>query len=49
MQTITVVASRTGGFGLTETEMLIGSAIVIALVAWTVLSRVKHFRGKPHA
>lgn len=49
MQTITVVASRTGGFGLTETEMLIGSAIVIALIAWTVLSRVRHFRGKPHA
>lgn len=49
MQTITVVASRSGAFGLTETEMLIGSAILIALVAWTVLSRVKHFRGKPHA
>jgi hypothetical protein len=49
VQTITVVASRSSGFGLTETEMLIGSAILIALVAWTVLSRVKHFRGKPHA
>ena len=30
-------------------EMLIGSALVIALLAWTVLSRVKHFRGKPHS
>jgi hypothetical protein len=48
MQTITVVASR-GGFGLTEMEMLIGSALVVALVAWTVLSRVRHLRGKPHA
>jgi hypothetical protein len=48
MQTITVVASRSG-FGLTEMEMLIGSALLIALVAWTVLSRVRHFRGKPHA
>lgn len=48
VQTITVVASRSG-FGLTEMEMLIGSAIVIALVAWTVVSRVRHFRGKPHA
>ena len=47
MQTITIVASRTGG--LTETEMLIGSAIVIALVAWAVLSRVRNFGGKPHA
>lgn len=49
METITVVASRSGGFGLTEMEMVVGSAIVIALVAWTVLSRVRHFRGKPHA
>jgi hypothetical protein len=49
MQTITVVASRSGGIGLTEMEMLIGSALVIALVAWTVLSRIRHFRGKPHA
>jgi hypothetical protein len=30
-------------------EMLIGSALVVALVAWTVLSRVRHLRGKPHA
>ncbi len=49
MQTITVVASRNGGFGLTEMEMLIGSALVIALIVWTVASRVRHFRGKPHA
>ncbi len=49
MQTITVVASRSGGFGLTEMEMLIGSALVVALVAWTILSRVRHFRGKPQA
>ena len=49
MQTITVVASRPGGFGLSEMEMLIGSALVIALLAWTVMSRVRHFRGKPHA
>jgi len=49
VQTITVVASRSSGFGLTEMEMLIGSAIVIALVAWAVLSRVKNFGGKPQA
>jgi hypothetical protein len=47
MQTITIVASRGGGFYLTDAEMLIGSAIVIALIAWAVLSRVRHFRGKP--
>ena len=49
METITVVASRSGAFGLTETELLIGSAVVIALVAWAVLSRVKNFGGKPQA
>ncbi|HYB65942.1 MAG TPA: hypothetical protein VEC59_11865 [Steroidobacteraceae bacterium] len=49
MQTITVVASRSGAFGFTETELLIGSAVVFALVAWAVVSRVKHFGGKPHA
>ena len=49
MQTITVVASRSGAFGLTETELLIGSAVVFALVAWAVLSRVRHFGGKPNA
>ena len=32
-----------------ETELLIGSAVVIALVAWAVLSRVKNFGGKPQA
>jgi hypothetical protein len=49
VQTITVVASRSGAFGFSETELLIGSAVVIALVAWAVLSRVKHFGGKPQA
>lgn len=46
METITVMASRNSGFGLSDMEMLIGSALVIALLAWTVLSRVRHFRGR---
>jgi hypothetical protein len=49
METITVVASRSGAFGLTETEMLIGGAVLFALIAWAVLSRIKHLGGKPHA
>lgn len=51
METVTVVASRHSGVGLSEMEMLIGSACVIALLAWTVLSRLRHFRGRqqPHA
>jgi hypothetical protein len=49
VQEITIVASRSHGFGFTDMEMLIGSALVVALLAWTVLSRVRHFRGKPQA
>jgi hypothetical protein len=49
VQEITIVASRSHGFSLTEMEMLIGSALLITLVAWTVLSRVRHFRGKPQS
>jgi hypothetical protein len=49
VQEITVYASRSHGFGVTEMEMLVGSALLIALLAWTVLSRVRHFRGKPQS
>jgi hypothetical protein len=51
VETVTVIASRHSGFGLSEMEMLIGSALVIALLAWTVLSRMRHVRGRqqPHA
>jgi hypothetical protein len=40
------MASRSSGFGLSDMEMLLGSALVIALLAWTVLSRVRHSRGR---
>ena len=47
METITVVASRNSGFGLSEMEILVGSAAVIALLAWTVM---RHLRSRqPHA
>lgn len=48
METVTVVASRQGGMGLSEMGILIGSALVIALLVWTVL---RHVRGRhqPHA
>ena len=46
METITVMASRSSGFGLSDMEMLIGSALLIALLAWTVLSRARHSRGR---
>jgi hypothetical protein len=44
METVTVASTR--GFTLSEMEILIGSAIVIAVLAWMVLSSVKHFRSR---
>jgi hypothetical protein len=44
METITVASTR--GFSLSEMEILVGSAIVIAVLAWMVLSSVKHFRSR---
>ncbi len=44
METITVASSR--GFALSDMEILIGSAIVIAVIAWMVLSGLKHFRSR---
>jgi hypothetical protein len=44
METVTVAASR--GFTLSEMEILVGSAVVLAIVAWTALSSMKHFRSR---
>ena len=44
METITVAASR--GFTLSEMEILVGSAVVLAVVAWTVFSSLKHLRSR---
>ena len=46
METVTVVASR--GFSVSDMGMLICSAIVVATLAWMMLSRVKHLRGRHH-
>jgi len=46
VETVTVVASRSSG--LSEMELVIGSAIVLALLAWTVVSRMRRGR-QPHA
>ena len=48
METITVVAHRPSGFGLSEMEILIGSALVVALLAWTVMRHLRS-RQQPHA
>jgi hypothetical protein len=42
METITIATSR--GFTVSDMEMLLGSTIVIAAMAWMVLTKVKHLR-----
>jgi hypothetical protein len=44
METVTIASTR--GFSMSEMEILVGSAVVIAILAWTVLSSVKHFRSR---
>ncbi|MDB6042761.1 MAG: hypothetical protein JWM63_1312 [Gammaproteobacteria bacterium] len=44
METVTVASTR--GFTLSEMEILVGGAIVIAVLAWTVFSSVRHFRSR---
>jgi hypothetical protein len=48
VETVTVAAARSSGFGLTEMEMLVGSALVLAVLVWMVLSRTRRDR-RPHA
>jgi hypothetical protein len=50
VQTITVVASRPSPFTLSEMETLVGSALVIAVLAWMVFARLRRQRQQqPHA
>ena len=49
METITVAASRPSAFSLSEMELLVGSAIVIVVLAWMVLARIRRDRHHPHA
>jgi len=49
VQTITVAASRPSAFSLSETELLVGSAVVIVLLACMVLARIRRDRHQPHA
>ena len=49
METVVVAASRSSQFSLSEMEMLVGSAIVVAALLWMVLSRSRRGRNQPHA
>ena len=46
METVTIATSR--GFTVADMEMLVGSAVIIAAVAWMLFSKMKHLRGRPH-
>ncbi|HTD12061.1 MAG TPA: hypothetical protein VK676_08340 [Steroidobacteraceae bacterium] len=49
METVVVTASRTSAFNLSEMEILVGSVVLIALLAWMVLSRGRRGSHQPHA
>jgi hypothetical protein len=44
METVTITASR--GFSVSDMEMLIASVLIVAALAWMVVSKVKHLRGQ---
>jgi hypothetical protein len=47
VETITIVASRASAFSLPEMELLVASAVVLALLAWVVLARMRQDRHSP--
>jgi hypothetical protein len=49
VQTITVTATRPSVIGLSEMELLLGSAVVIAVLAWMVLARVRRHKHQAQA
>jgi hypothetical protein len=49
LETITVAATRPSAFSLSETEMLVGSAIIIVALVWMAFARIRRDRHQPHA
>jgi len=45
VETITVSATRTSTFSMTDMELLVGSAVVIVVIAWMVLARMRRDRA----
>jgi hypothetical protein len=44
METVTIVTSR--GLSVSEMGMLFGSAVIVAALAWMMLSKMKHLRNR---
>jgi hypothetical protein len=45
VETITVSATRTSAFSMTDMELLVGSAVVIVVIAWMVFARMRRDRS----
>ena len=48
MEPVVVTATRTGALGFSATELLAGSIIVVALLAWVLVPRIRRDH-QPHA
>ena len=44
METVTIAASR--GFTVADMEMLVGSVVIVAALAWMLFSKMRHLRGR---
>jgi hypothetical protein len=49
VETVVVTAARASAFSLSEMEMLVGSVVIVALLAWMVFSRARRGHHQPHA
>jgi len=50
VETVTVTASRGSSIiSLSEMELLVGSAMVVVVLAWMVFSHIRRDRQDPHA
>jgi hypothetical protein len=50
VETITITASRGSSMiSLSEMELLVGSAMVVVVLAWMVLTHIRRDRHGPHA
>jgi len=44
METVTIAASR--GFTVADMEMVVGSVVIVAALAWMLVSKMKHLRER---
>jgi uncharacterized membrane-anchored protein len=49
VETVTIAASRSSSLGVSETQLLVGSVVLIVVLAWMLLARIRRDRHEPHA